>query len=128
MDTVQRKPRLHFDVTQHPTHVTFDDGKDWRRNFPWSHYGHAFWSYADPDMIRVEIDEWLVLICGHNLGPLFRSIEEHTLLRVTAHPEWEQDRDRCIDTFVTGICFVHLSAFRATGKEKPPRQLDLELA
>jgi len=125
MDAVQRKPRLHFDMTQHPIHVTFDDAKDWHRNFPWSHYSCAFWSYADPDTIRVEIDEWLVLICGHNLGALFRAIEDHTLVRVSAHPEWEHDRDRGLDTFATGIRFVHLSALPPTGKGKPQRQLDL---
>ena len=128
METFQRKPREFFDTTQHPSHVTFDDAKDWRRNFPWSHYGCAFWSYADPDTIRVEIDEWLVVICGHNLGPLFRAIEEHSLVRVSAHPEWEHDRDRGSDTFVTGIRFVHQSPISApAGKQRPQRQLDLGL-
>ncbi|MEO7799739.1 MAG: hypothetical protein ABIY47_18645 [Opitutaceae bacterium] len=125
METIQRKPRLFFDTTQHPSHVTFDDSKDWRRNFPWSHYGCAFWSYAEPDTIRIEIDEWRVVIWGHNLGPLFTAIEDRSLLRVRAHPESEHDQERGRDTFATSIRFVHLSALPPTGKGKPQRQLDL---
>jgi len=30
-----RKPKLHFDSALRPDHVTFDDAKTERRNFPW---------------------------------------------------------------------------------------------
>ena len=125
MESFQRKPRDFFDITPHPTHVTFDDAKDWRRNFPWSHYSSAFWSYADPDTIRVEIDEWLVVICGHNLEPLFRAIEEQTLVRIRAYPDWEHDQNRAVDdTFATSIRFAHVGAFSQPGFQKRTSQLD----
>lgn len=101
-----RKPKLHFDTRTHPSHVTFDDGKDQRRNIPWSHYVEARWEYGEPDILKMEIGEWLVVIRGHNLGPLFLAIEDHTLLRVRAQPELGQDRERETDTFVTEIRFT----------------------
>jgi hypothetical protein len=59
MEIVQRKPRQFFDRSGHAVHVTFDDGKDWRRSLPWLHFARANWSYADPDTIRVVIDDWI---------------------------------------------------------------------
>jgi hypothetical protein len=73
MDRIsQRKPKLHFDVAANPSHVTFDDGKEQRRNIPWLHYEQACWDYAEPDTIRMEIGDCVVVIRGQNLGPLFR--------------------------------------------------------
>lgn len=105
-----RKPKLHFDTGAHPSHVTFDDGKVQRRNMPWSHYVDARWEYGEPDVLKMEVGEWLVVIRGHNLGPLFLAVEDHTLLRVRAQPQLEQDRERETDTFVTEIFFKKRSA------------------
>lgn len=88
-------------------------------------YAGTDWSYAEPEMIRMEIDEWSVLICGHKLGPLFVAIEDHTLARVRAHPEWEHDRDHEPDTFVTSIRFVRQSALNTPGKQNRASQLNL---
>ncbi len=101
-----RKPKEHFDTVAHPSHVTFDDGKNIRRNIPWLHYVEARWDYAEPDTIRMEIGDWIVFLSGHNLGPLFAAIESHTLVRVRAQPELAQDREREVDTFVVEIRFV----------------------
>lgn len=86
--------------------ATFDDGKNWRRNLAWLRYAGAHWSYAEPDMIRVEIDEWSILIQGHRLESLFRAIEDATLARVRAYPEWEHDRDHEPETVATAIRLV----------------------
>ena len=101
-----RKPKEHFDTETHPSHVTFDDGKAIRRNIPWLHYVEARWDYAEPDTIKMEIGDWVVFLSGHNLGPLFAAIENHTLTRVRALPEFLGDREREADTFVSEIRFV----------------------
>jgi hypothetical protein len=101
-----RKPKLYFDLGENPSHVTFDDGKDQRRNYPWMHYVEARWEYSEPDTIRIEIGDWLVVVRGHNLAPLFLAIEEHALLRVRAQPELEWDRDHEMDTFAVAIRFI----------------------
>ena len=101
-----RKPKLYFDTAANPSHVTFDDGKEQRRNIPWMHYVEAHWAYAEPDRIKMEIGEWLVVISGHNLGPLFLAIEDHTLMRVRAQPGWEKDREREFDSFATEVRFT----------------------
>ena len=102
----QRKPKLYFDTAANPSHVTFDDGKELRRNIPWLHYVEARWQYAERDTIKMEIGEWLVVIGGHNLGPLFLAIEDQTLVRIRAQPELKQDREHEIDTFVAEIRFA----------------------
>lgn len=86
--TTFNKPRLHFDTAARPSHVTFDDGCAIRRNLPWSHYVEAAWEYATPEQMRIEIGDWIVLITGYNLGPLFLAIEEQTLIRLRAFPEF----------------------------------------
>src|SRR4051812_47522095 len=107
MDRIpQRKPKLHFDVAAHPSHVTFDDGKEQRRNMPWLNYEEANWGYAEPDLIRMEMGDCVVELHGHNLGPLFQAIEEQTLFRVRAQPELKREREREGDTFVVGIRFL----------------------
>ena len=109
MEAVRTKPRLFFDTANHASHVTFDDAKDWRRNLPWMRYAGAHWSHGEPDTIRVEIGEWLVVVCGHNLGALFLAIEDQTLKRLNAHPELEHNRARETDTLATSIRFVRLT-------------------
>lgn len=102
----QRKPKLHFDTAANPSHVTFDDGTEIRRNIPWMSYVEARWEYAEPNTIKVEIGNWLIVISGHNLAPLFFAIEDHSLTRVCAQPKLNQDREREIDSFATEIRFV----------------------
>ena len=77
-----------------------------RRIIPWPHLVEARWEYAEPDIVKIEIGEWLMVIRGHNLGPFYVAVEEKTLLRVRAQPELEQDREREIDTYVTEIRFT----------------------
>ena len=101
-----RKPRQHFDLAAHPSHVTFDDGKELRRNLAWMNYTEARWEYAEPDSIKVEIGDWLIVISGYNLAPLFAALEEQTLVRVRAQPELKLDRERESDTFATAIRFL----------------------
>jgi len=56
-----------------PRHV--DDSKERRRNIPWLHYVEACWDYAEPDTNQDGNRDWLVIISGHNVGPLFQAIE-----------------------------------------------------
>ncbi len=121
----QRKPKLHFDTGAHPSHVTFDDGKEQRRNIPWLHYAEARWDYGEPELIKIRIGECLVLVRGHNLGPLFVAIEEHTLLRLHAYPNFRDDREREPDTFVWDIHFAKLPP-KYSGLNNPA-QIELEL-
>jgi hypothetical protein len=107
MDRVPlRKPRLYFDTSASPGHVTFDDGREIRRNLPWLHYVEGRWPYADPDTMRIEIGEWLVLIRGHNLEPLFQAIEEQTLVRLRARPELDRAPEHLADTFAIEVRFT----------------------
>lgn len=120
-----RKPKLHFDAAVQPSHVTFDDGKEVRRNIPWSHYVEARWDYAEPDVIKLEIGDWVVFIRGHNLAPLFLAIEEHALERLRAQPEMEQDREHEADTFAVEVRFVKPPP--GVGTDKRRGQIELEL-
>lgn len=106
-----RKPKLYFDTMAHPSHVTFDDGVEERRNLSWVNYVEARWDHSEPELIKIEIGERVVFLRGHNLGPLFAAIEDHTLFRVRAQPALETDRERECDTFVSEIHF--------TVKQKP---------
>ena len=103
---IVRRPKLHFDVGESPSHVTFDDGTTQRRNVPWMQYTMACWDYAEPDLIHMEIGDSVVEIRGHNLAPLYQAIEEQTLLRIRAQPDLSNVRDRELDTFATGIRFL----------------------
>ena len=105
---VVRKPRNYFDVAARPSHVTFDDGQNVRRNLPWQHYAEARWAYETPELIEVVIGDWLLSLSGHNLGPLYAAIEEQTLLRVTAHPDWDAGPARWTDSFVLQIRFMKM--------------------
>jgi len=121
---VFRKPKLYFDVVARPSHVTFDDGKALKRNIPWSHYVEARWEYGEPDIVKIEIGGWLVVIRGHNLGPLFVAIEDQMLLRVRAQPELGQDPEREMDTFVTE---VHFNKPPMSNTAKRPGQIEFDL-
>jgi hypothetical protein len=114
---------LHFDVAANPSHITFDDAKEQRRNIPWLHYTEASWEYDDPDTIRMEIGECCVVIRGHNLGPLFRSIEEQTLMRIRARPELTENVSCETDTFATEIRV--LKSANKSGKLNGQPELDL---
>ncbi len=100
------KPKQFFDTAAHPDHVTFDDGTEQRRNIPWVDYVEGCWDHAEPHTIRVEIGNWLVLIRGCNLGPLFVTIEERTLLRLRAQPGRDGNPDHANDSFATEIRFL----------------------
>jgi hypothetical protein len=119
-----KKPRQHFDTAPHPTHVTFDDGKT-RTNLPWMHYARARWEYAHPDVIKIEISDWVVVLTGYNLGPLFVAIEEHTLLRVRAHPEMSVTNDD--DSFVAEIRFVSPVTLEIPLKSKKAKTPQMDL-
>jgi hypothetical protein len=99
-----RRPVMHFDVGVGVSHVTFDDGKVLGRSLPWGDFVEARREHARPEVIEVEIGGWRVEIRGHNLEPLFASIEERTLLRVRAQPDLETN-DLKPDTYVTEILF-----------------------
>lgn len=100
-----RKPRQYFDTAQRPTHVTFDDGKHERLIFPWAHFVHARWQYAEPEAIKVTVGDWLIVITGHRIEMLYAAIADHTLSAVCAHPEFVGHPDREIDSFATEIRF-----------------------
>ena len=123
--TSLRKPRQHFDVATHPSHVTFDDGKEMRRNLAWMNYTEARWEYAEPDIIKVEIGDWLIVITGYHLTPLFAALEEQTLVRVRAHPELKLDREREGDTFATAIRFLRAGEKNRTMPGAGQRELGL---
>jgi|SRR5580698_7375515 hypothetical protein len=114
--TVPKKPRMCFDSAPRPVHVTFDDGKHDRRNLPWSCYDEASWSHGEIDTIKVEIGDWLVVIMGNNLGPLFLAIEERTLLRIRAEPNFARAPERACDTFATQIQFLKPPAMPRKGQ------------
>lgn len=123
---VQRKARQYFDTVADPSHITFDDGKEDWRNFPWSLFVGARWQYSEPDFLRVEIGDTIVMLRGHNLGPLKQAIEEHTLLRVRSRPELEEDLANEPDSFVTKIVFR--SAPPKGEQTKAGAQLEIELS
>lgn len=119
---VLRKPRHYFDTAPRPSHVTFDDGKQERRNFPWAHYVVARWAYAEPETIKFTIGDCLVLIVGHRMETLYKAIADHTLAWVCAHPNFAEDAERALDSFATEIRFLQAPV--------PPRrgaQIELDL-
>ncbi|HEX2854331.1 MAG TPA: hypothetical protein VHO24_13930 [Opitutaceae bacterium] len=61
---------------------------------------------SEPNTIKVQIGDFVIVITGHNLAPLFLAIEDRTLTRICAHPEFRQDREREIDTFAVEIRFA----------------------
>src|SRR5688572_10666977 len=123
-----RKPRTFFEVSPSPRSVTFDDGTHCKRNLPWVRFLEAVWDYSDPGTVQIEIGDWQVVICGHNLEQLFDAIATAQLESVRAHPEFADDPKHEDHAFATSISYVPLSALVPAAKEKPRRQLDLGLA
>ncbi len=117
---IPRKPKLYFDTAAHPTHLTFDSGEQ-KKNLPWLHYAETRWEMFEPDCLKIEIGEWLVLVRGYNLGPLYVAIEEHTLQRLSARPDLEQKPEHIHDTFVAEIRFLSKrgKAAKTSGKSAP---------
>jgi hypothetical protein len=118
MERPLRKPRTFFETAPHASHVTFDDGHDLRRNFPWNHYVEAWWRYGEPDTIQVHIGECVVVLTGSNLTPLFAALEEQMLFRVKAEAD-EKDREWAFDSYVTKITFEK-------PVERPPPQREFD--
>lgn len=119
---VLRKARHYFDTVPRPSHVTFDDGTQQRRNYPWAHYVEARWHYAEPDTIKVTIGDCMIVILGHRLETLYKAIADHTLAWVCAHPDYAADAERAQDSFATEIRFLQAPA--------PPKrrgQIELDL-
>jgi hypothetical protein len=119
---VFRKPKHYFDTAAHPSHVTFDDGKHQKRNLPWAHYVEARWDYSEPDVIKVTIGDWLVVITGHNLAPLYVAIEDHALTRIRAHADYDGNVERDADSFATEIRFL-----KAPAPTKRKGQIEFDL-
>src|SRR5579883_3106929 len=94
-----KKPRQHFDTATHPSRVTFDDGKT-ERSLPWISCGEVARDNADPNIIRIEIGDWVVVLHGYNLTPLFTALEEQTLVRVRATRELVHNAERESESFV----------------------------
>lgn len=125
-NTIVRKPRHHFDTTPRPPHITFDDGKGQRRNLPWVRYNSTRWDYdAEPDVLKVNIADCLIVMTGHNLAPLYQALEEGILLRVCAQPRLAADPSRAIDCFVTEIRFLRPPEPAPRGRGQT--ELDFEL-
>lgn len=120
-----RKPQLCFDVSPHPEHVTFDDGKGQRRNLPWMRYSETLWDYeAEPDVLKVLISDWMIVIMGQRLGPLYQAIETRSLVRLCAFPKYQNQIERSMDTFATAIAFLRPIE---PPKRKGQSQLDLRI-
>ena len=100
------KPKLHFETTDRPSHVTFDDGLHICRVLAWTHFSEARWERDKSNTIEIEIGEWLVLLHGINLGPLLTAIGGPTLTLVRAFPDFAKERERENDTVVTAIQFA----------------------
>jgi hypothetical protein len=119
-----RKSKLVFDVVANPSHVTFDDAKERQRTVPWMSFVEANWEYAELDTIKMEIGDWLIVISGQNLGPLFQAIQDRTLTRIRAQPRLREDRERQLDTFATEIHFTK-PPVRNLAKQRGQIEFDL---
>lgn len=100
------KPKLHFETTDRPSHVTFDDGQRICRVLAWTQFSEARWEHGNRNTIEIEIGDWLVSLRGLNLGPLLAAIGGPTLSLVRALPDFAKERERENDTFVTAIQFA----------------------
>lgn len=116
-----RKGRLYFDTGARPSHVTFDDGRQRKRNLSWAHYVEARWDYDEPGTIYMTIGNWVVVIIGHNISPLYTAIEDHKLTRVCARADFDRKTDHHDDSFATEIRFLRV---RDSGK-KGQTELDI---
>lgn len=116
---------MHFDTAPFPYHVTFDDGRAARLNLPWFNFVEARWDYREPDVVKMEIGAWVIVLRGHQLAPLFAAVEDHSLLRVRAQPELVSDPEREADTFVTQVIFMAAPTRGQLGKGGEQIELDL---
>jgi hypothetical protein len=103
---ILRKPKLHFETADRPSHVTFDDGQQLCRILAWTQFSEARFEHNHPETIEIEIGDWLVALRGHNLGPLLLAIGGPTLALIRALPTLANDSERDHDTFVTAIQFA----------------------
>jgi hypothetical protein len=74
---------------------------------------------------KSRVGDWLIVITGYNLAPLFVVLEEQTLLRVRAQPELKLDREKEADTFATAIRFLKAPIGNRTGKATGQSELGL---
>lgn len=126
---LSRKTRLHFETEPHPATVSFDDGR-MRRSLPYAHFVEVFWPHHDAATIKVEIGNYLVVLIGHNLQPLYEALVNQTLKRVEALPAFAKARGNEGDCFVTEIRFtVPPLAMKAglTSADAGPSQMPLGL-
>lgn len=117
-----KKPKLHFDLEPQAGTVTFDDGV-LCRGFSWHHCAETNWDRNEPDVIRVEIGNWIAVLTGHNLEPLYEAIMARRLYRIRAQPELADEPEREADTFATKILFLKLPSATRAGQT----ELDLGL-
>jgi hypothetical protein len=103
-----RKPRLYFETMPHPHHVTFNDGETCKWNFPWAHYVWTRLDFAERDALKLIFGDWLVIIQGRQLEPLYAAVADRTLYYVGVHPAFADDREHEADTFVTEIGFLRV--------------------
>jgi hypothetical protein len=119
------KPKLHFDTDANPSHVAFDDGKEVRQIVPWLHFVNARWDYNEPEVIKIRIGEWIVVMHGQNLGPLDLAMEKRTLARVRAQPDLAGDQKYEMDTFVISLRFTEPPVGGIGAKGRKQIELDL---
>jgi len=102
-----KRIRQHYDTeVRPPLTVIFDDGK-MERCLPYIHFKEAYWTHRDRTTLSVEIGEWLVVLRGQNLTPLFEAISNHTLRRAEVVPSLVTGGGpNEADSFVTGIVFT----------------------
>jgi len=73
----------------------------------------------------LKIGEWLVVLRGNNLAPLYLAIEKRTLARVRAQPDLAEDQKCELDTFVTSLRFTEPPAGGMGAKGRKQIELDL---
>ena len=104
-----RRVRQYFETElRPPVTVIFDDGK-MERCLPYAQFNEAYWPHRDRNTLNVEIGNWLVVLRGQNLAPLFEAISNHTLRRVDVLAQLLPGGSMGIeeaDTFVTEILFT----------------------
>ena len=103
---IPRKPKLYFDTVANAHTMSFDDGSIHRRNYPWLQYAETRWERSDESTLLIKIGEVVVKLRGHNLGPLYAAIADHSFCQVKAMPAFENDPDKMMDTYVIEIEFL----------------------
>lgn len=101
----ERRSRNYFETAPRASTVTFDDGVA-RRNLPYHDFEDALWSYQEPDTITLKMGQWIIVIRGHNLEPLFKALADQSLQSVKAQPNLALDPTREVDSYATEITFL----------------------